>query len=96
MSQTLLEQSLGQLACDIPGATRIFHSFKLDFCCGGHKSLREAALGKDLDPLLIADALHDLQDAGDTQHDWRNEPSETLIAHLLARYCPASSTSTIR
>ena len=58
MSQTLLEQSLGQLACDIPGATRIFHTFKLDFCCGGHKSLREAALGKDLDPVLIADALH--------------------------------------
>jgi regulator of cell morphogenesis and NO signaling len=86
MSLTLLEQSLGQLACDIPGATRIFHTFNLDFCCGGHKSLREAALGKDLDPLLIADALHDLHDAGETQHDWRNEPEELLIAHLLARY----------
>lgn len=86
MSQTLLEQSLGQLACDIPGATRIFHSFKLDFCCGGHKSLRDAALGKDLDPLLIADALHTLQDTGETQHDWRTETSEALIAHLLTRY----------
>ena len=86
MSLTLLEQSLGQLACDIPGATRIFHTFKLDFCCGGHKSLREAAAGKDLDPALIADALHRLQDTGETQHDWRNEPSELLIAHLLARY----------
>ncbi|KJZ39547.1 iron-sulfur cluster repair protein YtfE [Pseudomonas sp. B21-040] len=86
MSQTLLEQSLGQLACDIPGATRIFHTFNLDFCCGGHKSLREATLGKGLDPLLIADALQDLQDAGETQHDWRNEPSHVLIAHLLTRY----------
>jgi len=57
MSLTLLEQSLGQLACDIPGATRIFHTFKLDFCCGGHKSLREAAASKELDPVLIADAL---------------------------------------
>jgi regulator of cell morphogenesis and NO signaling len=86
MSQTLLEQSLGHLACDIPGATRIFHTFNLDFCCGGHKSLREATLGKGLDPLLIADALQDLQDAGETQHDWRNEPSHVLIAHLLTRY----------
>ncbi|MGF6513380.1 regulator of cell morphogenesis and NO signaling [Pseudomonas sp. BT76 TE3572] len=86
MSLNLLEQSLGQLACDIPGATRIFHTFKLDFCCGGHKSLREAAAGKDLDPALIADALHRLQDTGETQHDWRNEPSELLIAYLLARY----------
>lgn len=86
MSLNLLEQSLGQLACDIPGATRIFHTFKLDFCCGGHKSLREAALNKELDPVVIAEALHILQDAGESQYDWRNEPSEELIAHLLTRY----------
>jgi regulator of cell morphogenesis and NO signaling len=86
MSLTLLDQSLGQLACDIPGATRTFHAFNLDFCCGEQKSLREAALGKGLDPLLIADALHALQDAGEPGHDWRNEPEELLIAHILARY----------
>lgn len=86
MSHPLLEQSLGQLVCDIPGATRIFHTFKLDFCCGGHKSLREAALDKDLDPLLIADALITLQDVDGAQHDWRNEPLGALIDHLLARY----------
>ncbi len=86
MSLTLLEQSLGQLACDIPGATRTFHAFNLDFCCGGQKSLREAALGKGLDPLVIADALHALQDTGETRHDWRNESEELLIAHILARY----------
>ncbi|WP_426139122.1 iron-sulfur cluster repair protein YtfE [Pseudomonas sp. DWP3-1-2] len=86
MNQPLLEQSLGELACDIPGATRIFHTFKLDFCCGGHQSLREAALTNDLDPMLIADALHALQNNGETRHDWRNEAPERLIAHLLARY----------
>lgn len=26
-----LEQTLAQLACDIPGATRVFHKYKLDF-----------------------------------------------------------------
>ncbi|MBD9442898.1 iron-sulfur cluster repair protein YtfE [Pseudomonas sp. PDM04] len=86
MSLNLLEQSLGQLACDIPGATRIFHTFKLDFCCGGHKSLREAALSKELDPVVIAEALHILQDTGESQYDWRHEPSQELIAHLLTRY----------
>ena len=43
MTQQLLEQSLGALACEIPGATRVFHAFNLDFCCGGQLSLREAA-----------------------------------------------------
>lgn len=86
MSQTLLEKSLGQLACDIPGATRIFHSFNLDFCCGGQKTLREAALGKQLDPTLIAEALGKLQDSGGATDDWREVPQTELIAHILARY----------
>jgi regulator of cell morphogenesis and NO signaling len=86
MSQTLLEKSLGQLACDIPGATRIFHSFNLDFCCGGQKTLREAALGKQLDPTLIAEALGKLQDSGGATDDWREVAQAELIAHILARY----------
>jgi regulator of cell morphogenesis and NO signaling len=86
MSQTLLEKSLGQLACDIPGATRIFHSFNLDFCCGGQKTLREAALGKQLDPTLIAEALGKLQDSGGATDDWREVPQAELIAHILTRY----------
>ncbi|SDY28147.1 iron-sulfur cluster repair protein YtfE [Pseudomonas sp. NFIX28] len=81
----LLEQSLGQLACDIPGATRVFHDFNLDFCCGGQKTLREAALNKRLDPAQIAEALHNLQGDAD-QHDWREQPGEALIAHILTRY----------
>ena len=43
MTQQLLDQSLGALACEIPGATRVFHAFNLDFCCGGQLSLSEAA-----------------------------------------------------
>ncbi len=82
----LLEQSLGQLACDIPGASRVFHEFNLDFCCGGQKTLRDAALGKGLDPVQIAEALHLLQDSAARQQDWRDEPSEALIAHILTRY----------
>ena len=40
---SMVEQSLGQLARSIPGATQVFHEYQLDFCCGGKKSLAEAA-----------------------------------------------------
>lgn len=40
---SILDQSLGQLAWSILGATAIFHKHQLDFCCGGKKSLRDAA-----------------------------------------------------
>ena len=45
----LQEQTLGQLATSIPGATAIFHRHKLDFCCKGQQSLAQAAAQKGLD-----------------------------------------------
>jgi len=41
MTIALTEQTLGNLACLIPGATRVFRQYKLDFCCGGNTSLRD-------------------------------------------------------
>ena len=38
----LLDQSVGWLARNIPGSTRVFHEFQLDFCCGGNQPLRQA------------------------------------------------------
>ena len=37
-----MEQSLGQLARRIPGATGLFDAHQLDFCCAGNRSLRTA------------------------------------------------------
>jgi len=82
----LLEQPIGQLACALPGATRIFHQHKLDFCCGGHVSLREAAAKRGVDlPSLLA-KLEPLQQTDARDRDWRSAPAEELIGHILRRY----------
>lgn len=39
----MLDETLGQLACRIPGATQVFHQYRMDFCCGGKQTLRDAA-----------------------------------------------------
>ncbi len=36
------DQSLGQIAVDLPGATALFRRLKLDFCCGGQTPLAQA------------------------------------------------------
>ena len=35
-------QTVGELAANIPGATREFEKLGIDYCCGGNRTLGEA------------------------------------------------------
>lgn len=84
---SMIDQSLGQLARQIPGATRVFHDYQLDFCCGGKQSLGEAARSAGLDARDIEVRLLSLQaQAQRDGRDWDTAPAVDLIAHILARY----------
>lgn len=83
----LVEQSLGNLARTIPGATRVFHEYHLDFCCGGRHTLREAAQGKGLDALAIAERLAQLAPQGEAPAPgWAQCSSRELIEYILVRF----------
>lgn len=84
---SLLDQTLGQLAVTLPGASRVFREFKLDFCCGGQQTLREACAARQLDAEGIAARLQALQDEPRAdQPDWRQASNNELIDHILARF----------
>lgn len=84
--QSLLDQSLGQLATSIAGATAVFHQYKLDFCCGGKHSLRDALAKKQLAAAPIVSALQQLQQQDGELTDWRSKPVKQLIEHILERF----------
>jgi len=86
MNDNLLQQTLGNIACELPGATRIFHAHKLDFCCGGQLSLSEAAARRGIDAEAIADELQALGALNTEAVDWRTAPDAELISHILERY----------
>ncbi len=87
MNANLIDQSLGQLARRIAGATRVFHENSLDFCCGGKHSLREAAAARGLDAGAIAERLSRLQSFAQAgEHNWAAAPAAELIDHILNRY----------
>lgn len=77
------EQALGQIAVQLPGATAVFRRLKLDFCCGGQVSLKQAAADKGLDVNAVLAELAALQRSGDVPGV--TEPGE-LIDHILSRY----------
>lgn len=44
-----MDQSLGQLARRIPGATRVFDAHAFDFCCAANCTLRTVAAASGVD-----------------------------------------------
>jgi len=86
MATQLLDSTLGNIACSIPGATRVFHEFHLDFCCGGQKSLRQAAQERGIDADHVQTRLLSLSGEAQDTEDWRTVADERLIEHILQRY----------
>ncbi|MEO7105077.1 MAG: iron-sulfur cluster repair protein YtfE [Rhodoferax sp.] len=78
-----VEQAIGQIAVQLPGATAVFRRLKLDFCCGGNISLRQATVDKKLDLDGVVAELSALH-REDTLPIVA-EPS-VLIDHILTRY----------
>jgi len=77
------DQAIGQIAVQLPGATAIFRRLKLDFCCGGQISLRQAAADKGLDLDAVLAELATLQRPRTLPE--LGEPG-ALIDHILVRY----------
>ncbi len=77
------DQALGQIAVQLPGATAVFRRLKLDFCCGGQLSLRQAALDKQLDLVAVLEELAGLERGSELPVATN---AAALIDHILARY----------
>lgn len=86
MNNDLVNQTLGHIASSLPGATRVFHDFGVDFCCGGSKTLREMACQQMLDITAIVAALNALDATAQPEKDWRKAAPADLIDHIVARF----------
>lgn len=82
-SQERADQPIGQIAVQLPGATAIFRRLKLDFCCGGQVSLRQACENKHL---AIEQVLAELATLERPQTDATPLAPGALIQHILERY----------
>ena len=83
-----IDQSLGQLARRIPGATRVFDAHHFDFCCGGNQSLRSAAAAAGVNVATIVEELQTLENraAPDEERRWDLTTPTELVDHILTRY----------
>jgi regulator of cell morphogenesis and NO signaling len=74
------------LAAGIPGATRVFENFGIDYCCGGHRTLAAACQEASLP---VEDLTRSLEEAGrvsqpgGAEHDWRRESLTSLTEYII-------------
>ena len=81
-------KTVGEIAADIPNATREFEKLGIDYCCGGSRTLGEACAAANIS---IDEALARLEksqaspQSGDSQ-DWQNQSLADLIAHITSTH----------
>ncbi|OOF83157.1 iron-sulfur cluster repair di-iron protein [Rodentibacter ratti] len=80
------QQKLSELAVAIPGATKIFREYDLDFCCGGSALLEVAAQQKNLNLAEIEARLANLQQQENREKNWSDAPYNELIEHIIERF----------
>ncbi len=83
---SLLNHSLGSLARDIPGATRLFHHYQLSYCCDGKVLLSEALAERGLDAAEVLAQLELLTARNQDGTNWAEASIDQLIDHVLDRY----------
>ena len=82
-------KTVREMALNIPGATRVFETLGIDYCCGGDKPLEKACGEANLE---INDVIDSLESAAvEYRHrngadlkveDWQNAPLGDLIGHI--------------
>ncbi|HVT42814.1 MAG TPA: iron-sulfur cluster repair di-iron protein [Thermoanaerobaculia bacterium] len=86
-TSSLHEQTIGEIAAELPIAIRVFEAWKIDYCCGGKQTLSEActAVGKSVEEFAAAvDSAVAMPDSLAT--DWSSESLRTLSGHIVDAY----------
>ncbi|KNF09210.1 iron-sulfur cluster repair protein ScdA [Gottschalkia purinilytica] len=83
-------QKVGEIVAEFPKASEIFMKYKLDFCCGGNRTLDNAVIEDkvDSDVALIIDELNESYEkynsiSSKEDIDWRKENNIKIIDHIL-------------
>lgn len=85
MTTLTLDTPLGTLALSSPTASKVLQRHRLDFCCGGKTTLRDACAKRGLDADgLLTELVAETQGAAPLAFDAL--PLGDLLDHILERY----------
>jgi regulator of cell morphogenesis and NO signaling len=78
--------TIRDLAIGIPGATRVFENFGIDYCCGGHRTLADACQTASLPFEDLVRSLEEAERAsqsGGEERDWQQKSLTALAQYII-------------
>jgi regulator of cell morphogenesis and NO signaling len=77
--------TIRDLAAGVPGATRVFESFGIDYCCGGNRTLADACEEASLQVEDLTRSLEEARRAPQSGYgrDWRQESLTALAEYII-------------
>lgn len=83
----LIDRTVGEIVAEMPSLARVFQSFKIDFCCQGGRTLREACQLKALAVETVVEQLEaGMQDKGNSGINPAQLPPVELVKHIVATH----------
>lgn len=82
--------TVGEIVTKFPKASDVFKSYRIDFCCGGNKTVNEASLEKNVSTEEVLATLNTLYNDTNTideaETDWNQVPYSQLIDHVVNKH----------
>jgi len=78
-----------ELAIEVPGATRVFETLGIDYCCGGAATLAEACAAAGLESADVMgqiEAASQVKDAFAEERRWPEESLAALIRFIINKH----------
>lgn len=84
MTNNLTTKTVREIALEMPLTTKVFETYKIDYCCGGHRNFTEACTLAGVDAEnVVREISACLESAVETDLDWvANASLVSLIEHI--------------
>lgn len=85
-----ITDNVGDIVTRLPKADEVFKQYRIDFCCGGNRPLKEVIAEKGLDEAEILQKLNDMYEAARARNNeetnWEKAAYSELIDHVVNRH----------
>lgn len=77
------KKTVGQIVANDYRTAQVFRKFGLDFCCGGDKTIEEAAENKNINPTEVRKALQKISADDTSQENYNSWSLNFLTGHIV-------------